>query len=245
MNFLVTNDDGINAIGIKILANALKKYGNVYVVAPDNHMSGASHSFKLTPISLVPTEILDGVIAYHSSGTPVDCVRIANAVLDVKFDIVFSGINNGLNVGTDILYSGTVGAAREAVVEGIAGVAISTDFDSFNIVEKELDDILKLIINNKLYSKDYVLNVNFPTKEHNKSLGILPSIQGVKTYETRFIKGENNIYSQNDAGIFLDTNEESDVFITKGGYISITPLKVLQTEEKVYIKLKNHLKSSS
>lgn len=242
MNFLVTNDDGINAKGIEILAKALKKYGNVYVVAPDKHMSGASHSFNLGPLSFVKSDLFKEIDAYHSSGTPVDCVRIGNALLNVTFDIVFSGINNGLNVGTDILYSGTVGAAREAVVEGIPGIAISTDFDSFDITHKELEFVLDKIIKEKLYSKNYVLNVNFPTKEHKVSKGIKASIQGLKIYETNFVKNDNDIYNQEDAGLYLDTNPKTDVYLTKLGYISLTPLKVLQTEEEEYNKLKDIIK---
>lgn len=242
MNFLVTNDDGINAIGIKILANALKKYGNVYVVAPDKHMSGASHSFKLSSISFVKADNFEDINAYHSSGTPVDCVRIGNALLNIDFDIVFSGINNGLNVGTDILCSGTVGAAREAVVEGIPGVAISTDFDSFDIVKTQLDALIKTIIYEKLYSKNYVLNVNFPTKEHKNIKGIKASIQGIKSYSTKFVHTNNDIYNQEDAGLYLDTNPKTDVYLTKNGYISITPLKVIQTDEEEYNKLKDLIK---
>lgn len=230
MNILVTNDDGIDAIGIKILASKLKKYGNVYVVAPNKHMSGASHSFMLSPISCVPAKFDDEIMAFHSSGTPVDCVRIGNALIDVNFDVAFSGVNSGLNVGTDILYSGTVGAAREALIEGIPSVAISTDFDSFEIVNSELDDVLRLIFENKLYSKNYVLNINFPTKEHKNSQGVKAAIQGIKVFKTKFNIDIDNVYKQEDQECILDNNSLTDVYLTKNGFISLTPLKIEQTD---------------
>ena len=152
MNILVVNDDGIKAIGIKILATALLKHGNVYVVAPDRPRSAASHKVILhKPLSFEAVDEIDGAICYKTSGMPADCVRLATGILDVKFDLVFSGVNNGLNIGTDIIYSGTVAAAREANIEYIPAVAISTDFDSFDIVEKELDSVLELVFNKKLY----------------------------------------------------------------------------------------------
>ncbi len=102
---------------------------------------------------------------------PADCTRLSLSLLNTDFDIVFSGINNGLNVGTDIIYSGTVSAAREAKISGLPAVAISTDFDAFSIVDQELDALLEYIFSNQLYSKDYILNVNFPTKEFTSSKG--------------------------------------------------------------------------
>lgn len=153
MNILVANDDGINEVGIAILAKALMKYGDVYVCAPDSGRSAASHSIKLLkPMTFEPVNLIEGVKAYQTSGTPADCIRIANSVLNVKFDIVFSGINNGLNLGTDIIYSGTVAAAREAHIAYIPSVAISVDRDSFDIAKNEIDNLLSIIFNKKLYT---------------------------------------------------------------------------------------------
>ena len=139
LNILVVNDDGIKGRGIHILASRLKKYGNVYVVSPDRGRSAASHKVILhKPLTFEKVDVIEGANCYQTSGMPADCVRLANIILDVDFDLVFSGVNDGLNLGTDIIYSGTCAGAREGVIEGIPGVAVSTDFKSFDIVEKEL-----------------------------------------------------------------------------------------------------------
>ena len=239
MNILVVNDDGIEAIGIEILASALKKYGNVYVVSPDRPRSAASHSIVLhRPIEMVEVKKWEGIVSYKISGVPCDCVRIATGVLDTKFDIVFSGVNNGLNLGTDIIYSGTCAGAREALIEGIPGVAISTDVNQFEIVLNELDSLLKLIFCRKLYSKDYMLNVNFPVKGFNKSKGIKVCRMGDKIFTTCFKKVSENSYLDISYPHILDKNIETDVYQADLGYITLVPVEIDQTHNEAFSKLK-------
>jgi 5'-nucleotidase len=238
MNILVTNDDGIDAIGINLLATRLRKYGNVYIVAPDKAMSGASHSFHFGELTMIEIDKISGVKCYHCNGSPVDCVRIAVSAIPVVFDVVFSGVNNGLNVGTDVLYSGTVGAAREAVIEGIPGVAISTDYDSFEIVNNELDRTLAYIFKNELYSKNYVLNVNYPISGYQKSNGTAFAKQGKKIFKTLFTHIKDGIYFQSDDSIYKDTDKTTDVAKVEDGYITFTPLKIDQTSYEALEEMK-------
>ena len=121
MNILVVNDDGIHSHGIKILANELKKYGQVYVVAPHKEQSGAGHSITIhDPMRLhARDDFMEGVKAWSLEGKPADCVKFALYGLNLDIDLVVSGMNNGPNMGTDIIYSGTLAGASEAIICGI------------------------------------------------------------------------------------------------------------------------------
>ncbi len=239
MNILVVNDDGIQAIGIKLLAEGLKKYGTVYVVAPDRGRSAASHSVILNkPLLFEEVNQIEGVKCYQTSGMPADCVRLANIILGVKFDVVVSGVNDGLNLGTDIIYSGTCAGAREGVIEGVPGIAISTDFKSFEIVEKELDMVLELVFNNKLYSKEYLLNINFPISQYNESKGIRVARQGDKIFTSIFTEIEPNTYSVLNEEEIHDKNPDTDVYLADMGYITLVPVQIDQTSYSHINKLK-------
>ena len=127
MKILITNDDGINAPGIRLLAAWAKKLGEVTVVAPKVEQSAMSHAIDfVNPQEIKRVEFIDGVTAYSMSSTPADCVRFGVLGLQDKFDLVLSGINYGVNVGQDIVYSGTVAAVFEAARLGIKGIAFST-----------------------------------------------------------------------------------------------------------------------
>lgn len=231
MNILVVNDDGIFAEGIHILANKLKPYGTVYVCAPNQGRSASSHCIILhDSLTFEFEKEEDGIYWYKTSGMPADCVRLAFDLLNIQFDVVFSGVNNGLNIGTDIIYSGTVSAAREAMLEGCPAVAISTDFDSFSIVKEELDQVLEFIFKNKLYHASYVLNVNFPTSIYSHSIGYQFAKQGKKIYRTKFILNEDGTYKNVDKDIYTDDDPNTDVNLSTKGYITFVPLMVEQTD---------------
>ncbi|HEY6985182.1 MAG TPA: 5'/3'-nucleotidase SurE, partial [Rhodanobacteraceae bacterium] len=123
MRVLVSNDDGVDAPGIRVLAQRLAAVGDVTVVAPDRDRSGASNSLTLdAPIRV--TRLDDG--RYRVAGTPTDCVHLAlSGLLDHEPDIVVSGINNSANLGDDVIYSGTVSAAMEGRFLGFPAIAIS------------------------------------------------------------------------------------------------------------------------
>lgn len=223
MRILLVNDDGIDAIGIKLLENSLKKYGDVIVVAPDKGMSAMSHAIQIkAPIRV---NALDDS-HYAISSTPVDCVRLGVDLFG-PFDYVFSGINNGLNLGTDILYSGTTNAAIEGTILGIPSVAISTDINAFDIVNNEIDDVINQIFSKKLYDKDYALNINFPIKDYSKSLGLKYTVQGMKDFKTHFIQTKDGYVACKEE-IKFDQNGFTDVFQANLGYITYTYVNKFQ-----------------
>src|SRR5574344_2604799 len=128
MKILLTNDDGIEGKGMQALALALSAYAEVYVLAPDEDNSGVSHRITMDkPLRITPHD--DDI--YSCSGAPVDCVITAlrSDLFGVSFDAVFAGINRGANMGTDVVYSGTAAAARQAVLYGVPGIAVSLDSD--------------------------------------------------------------------------------------------------------------------
>ena len=231
MNILVVNDDGVDAVGIHKLALALKKYGNVVVCAPDTGRSAASHSIVIQgSLTFKYVGDQDYIEWYKTSGMPADCVRMAIKLTGLDFDVVFSGVNDGLNLGTDIIYSGTVSAAREAHIQGIPAVAISTDYGAFSIVDHELESLLELIFEKRLYSRDYVLNINFPEGKFAKSLGYRFCRQGIKIFNTGFKEIEDEAYLNDESIITYDENQDTDVYLASKGYITLVPLQVEQTK---------------
>lgn len=173
---LITNDDGIDANGIIRLAAAAVKYGDVWVVAPESQRSAASHSITLRGYIDVYEHSfpVEGVKAYAISGTPADCVRLGVLnIMPEKPDIVLSGINFGYNAGSDVQYSATIGAAMEAVFQGIPAVAFSEGTnDDYIITDMYLDAILSEVIDTP-YTPGKIVNVNFPTCKSEEFKGIL------------------------------------------------------------------------
>ncbi len=173
---LITNDDGIYAPGILRLAEAAKKYGSVWVIAPAHQRSAASHSITLhCPIDVIPCDIgIEGVKAFSCSGTPGDCVRVGSlSVLPSLPDVVLSGINYGYNVATDIQYSATVGAAFEAEFLGYRAIALSErDCECHEVTDAYLDLVLEKLIDAPL-EKGKIWNVNFPGCPLSECTGIL------------------------------------------------------------------------
>ena len=176
MKILVVNDDGIGAEGIRRLAEMAMQLGEVWVVAPKNQCSAMSHRITVFGEIEVETEEfpVKGVHAYRISGTPADCVKIGiEYLLPDKPDVVFSGINNGYNVGLDILYSGTVGAAMEALINEVPAIAFSSDMNgNYDVVEEYLLPITKELLERNI-SRNEIWNVNFPGCSLTDLKGIL------------------------------------------------------------------------
>lgn len=162
---LITNDDGIQSDGIIRLAKAAQAFGEVWVVAPDDQRSAASHSVTLhSSISVQSVSFpVPGVHAYSCDGTPADCVRLG--VLNLvpgRPDVVFSGINKGYNVAADLQYSATVGAALEAVYQKVPAIAFSEDFESSHeVADQYLPRLIPELMQKPLGEKQ-IWNVNFP-----------------------------------------------------------------------------------
>lgn len=170
MNILITNDDGIDAQGISVLAQAAADFGDVTVVAPVEQCSAMSHRITLSRRMRIEKRGMDipHVTAYALDGTPADCVKAAlDAILQGKPDVVLSGINHGYNVGFDVAYSGTVGAAMEAVMSGIPAIALSqNDVGSFDVARQYLHRILEELLPTAPSDRE-IWNVNFPTEHCN------------------------------------------------------------------------------
>ena len=172
----ITNDDGIGASGIIRLAKAAQAYGEIWVVAPDVQKSGASHSINLhSSIMVRETEFpVAGVKAFAVSGSPADCVRVGVLnILPEKPDRILSGINFGYNAGTDVMYSGTIGAAMEAMFQGVPAIAFSEGTnDGYIITDLYLEQILQEVMDMDI-GQDEILNINFPTCRPEELKGIL------------------------------------------------------------------------
>lgn len=176
MRILVTNDDGFDAIGLKLLVKVAKKFGEVTVVSPESQCSAMSHRITIFDELIVKEQNIgiDDVKVYSVSGTPADCVRVAvSYVYDELPDIVFSGINNGYNTGYDIAYSGTIGAAMEALMHGIPAIAFSVENENrLGTTEVYIEDIMAELIAKKL-PRNTIWNVNFPGIPAEECKGIL------------------------------------------------------------------------
>ena len=239
MRILITNDDGINSKLLKILANALKNYADeILVVAPTVEMSATSHKLTLREGMevLKYADVIEGIPSYSVNGTPADCVKIGLNLLDFKPDYIFSGINNGYNVGNDILYSGTVSAAMEASLCGYKGIAISFCKDDIRATI-HLENVLDYIFESEILQEAEVLNVNIP---HN-SKDIRVTHQGVFPFETKYIEKEKHTYYADAKCIGLEVENTiySDVYNVYNGYTSITPLTVNRCDNKIFEKYKH------
>lgn len=177
MNLLIVNDDSIHSPGLTSLARAAAVFGDVWIVAPAQQCSAMSQKLTIRGALSVerkkgfPVPVKD---AYQVDGTPADCVKAAiQQILEVKPDFVLSGINNGYNVGYEIAYSGTVGAAFEAVLNGIPAIAFSCGSDAFlSVAEHFLGEILERFLASSQTDKK-IWNVNFPSVEVGEVKGVL------------------------------------------------------------------------
>ncbi len=195
MKLLISNDDGVFAAGIRALANTLSAAGHeITVVCPDRERSATGHGLTLhDPIRAeqVDSIFVESVTAWACSGTPADCVKLAlGALLKTPPDLVLSGINHGPNLGTDVLYSGTVSAAMEGVIEGIPSIAFSLASFSAQEFQPAANVARSLVasLDHQTLPKATLLNINIPAVEESAMKGILLTRQGVRRYVDLFEK---------------------------------------------------------
>ncbi|HEY9827837.1 MAG TPA: 5'/3'-nucleotidase SurE, partial [Stenomitos sp.] len=195
MNILVGNDDGIFAPGIRTLANTLAAAGHcVTVVCPDRERSATGHGLTIDkPLRAEPREDIfaAGVQAWACSGTPADCIKLAlEALLDTPPNLLVSGVNQGANLGTDVLYSGTVSAAMEGVIAGVSSIAISlTSFAAKNF-QPAADCAAMLVeqLGHTPFAEPLLLNVNVPALPWEAITGMKITRQGLRRYHNLFEK---------------------------------------------------------
>lgn len=244
MKILICNDDGINSIGIKRLAEKLSLKHEVLVIAPDSNRSACSHSLSIFKEISIKKLDEDRYTAYSISGTPADCVKIAMLKFPFfKPDVVLSGINDKHNLGSDTMYSGTLAIAIESSFFG----NVSFAFSAFTLNEKKLDiycEYVEKIVTHllPLSNKGDVWNVNFP---ENDIKGIKITPLGKQIYTDRYEESNGNIML---VGELVDHDEnpiDCDVEWVKKGYISITPILFNKTDYKKVKKTKRLCKKLS
>ena len=232
MRILITNDDGINAPGIRMLAEWAKTVGEVTVVAPKVEQSGMSHAIQFVePIEIKQVPFMDGVEAWQMDSTPADCVRFGIVGLGREYDLVLSGINRGVNVGVDLVYSGTVAAIFEAARLGHRGIAFSTFPDSQEFAKDYFGDVYKFITDRGLFEKNLIYNVNIPDEVKGMHL----TYQGSPYFSDFFKKAEGDMYIQVGSRIedVCPDDIKRDTVAIHKGYISVTPLLALRTNMSV------------
>lgn len=250
MNILISNDDGVLAPGIQALKQALKNCGRVIVVAPDSERSGFSSALTLDrPLKLTQIE----TDVWSVNGTPADCVYVAlNGALDLKFDLVISGINSGANLGDDVFYSGTVGAALEgralkhpALAISLAGSKVRAyqSISDYAVAAEWVRDFIEHELKNM--PENCILNINIP--DMNVKQGIKYTYQGQKQL-VEPVKNFTDPRGREVSWIGLsghekkktDANSEmymSDFAAVEKGYISITPLQINLTHYQLLNQL--------
>lgn len=244
---LVTNDDGINAPGIRALIAVMAEIGEVIVVAPDSPQSAMGHA-----ITINNTLYLDKVSSenspiteYSCSGTPVDCVKLAvNEILKKKPDLCVSGINHGSNSSINVIYSGTMSAAVEAGIEGIPAIGFSLlDYDwnaDFEQIKPYIKKIALEVLEKKL-SDGTVLNVNFPKLKFEEIKGIKICRQAKAIWMEKFDKRKTpfgkDYYWLSGEFVNQDKGEDTDEWALSNSYISIVPVQFDLTAHHVIAQL--------
>ncbi|NCD33890.1 MAG: 5'/3'-nucleotidase SurE [Spartobacteria bacterium] len=246
MNILISNDDGIYSPGIETLYQAASKFGQVFVVAPDSERSATGHGITISdPIKAKPVK-LPLFSGYATSGTPADCVKLAcGGLLDIRPDLVLSGINLGANTGVSVAYSGTVSAAAEAAIQGIPGIAFSLCTFA-NPLWKTAGSIVEEFITRYLKTKNdwptnTLINVNIPNTTKIKGFKTVPIARS--RFEQLFHKRKDprgNTYFWMDGKIqSLDSREENDLWAVDNGYVSVSPVAFAATRSELLPSLKN------
>jgi 5'-nucleotidase len=243
---LITNDDDITSPGIKALVDAVKHLGRVVVVAPDKPQSGMGHAITIgSPLRMRKMDMFEDVENWTTSGTPVDCVKLAvDKVLHRKPDICLSGINHGANHSINVLYSGTMSAAMEAAIENIPSIGFSMMDYSY---DADLTDAKKIItklvegIIGKKQEKHFLLNVNIPSGK----------IKGMKVCKQAYAKYEEDFIERVDphkkkyywlTGLFknFDKSKDTDVWALAHNYVSVVPVQFDLTNYTLKAKLEKN-----
>jgi 5'-nucleotidase len=232
MRILISNDDGIYSPGLSALAEVAAKLGDVRVVAPDVEQSSSGHAITASrPLSYKRTRI-GNFEAYRVNGTPADCVALGAYHWD-KVDVVLSGINLGSNLGNSMWHSGTLAAAKQAVLLGLRGIALSLeitrDEPNFDILKPHVERVLRLLLEDNQLT---LVNVNFPDEPPN---GLRWTRQSVRHYDGKVVPGEDPLGRKHFWFSIItieQTEEGTDRWAVDQGYVSMTPLRLDLTNEK-------------
>ena len=251
---LITNDDDITAKGIRSLVEAVRGLGKVVVVAPDKPQSGMGHAITIgSPLRMNKMEIFKDmdVEAWQTSGTPVDCVKLAvDKILHRKPDICLSGINHGANHSINVIYSGTMSAAMEASIEGIPSIGFSLldySYDAdFTAAKQVVHTIVTQVLAMKKKDKHLLLNVNIPALPSKKIKGIKICKQAYAKYEEDFSERLDphgkKYYWLTGAFKNFDKAKDTDVWALEHNFVSVVPVQFDLTNYALKTQLeKNNL----
>lgn len=259
LHILITNDDGIYAEGIKYLSQELAIDKSIYrlsVIAPDRERSAVGHAITMhKPLRVEPVTFMDNpeLTGWSVNGTPSDCVKLAvEAILDEKPDLVISGINRGSNLGTDVLYSGTVSAAVEGLIMDIPSIAVSLtgkgDREDYLYSARFICQLIPVLVESAI-KPSTLINVNVPvdTKSVN---GVRVTSLGSRRYCNTFEKriDPRGSYYYWMAGELVDDDpeeEDSDTKAIRDNYISVTPIHFQLTDREVMSELNELISSIS
>lgn len=243
MRILLTNDDGVNAMGLKVLERIAREFSDdIWIVAPTEEQSGAGHSLTLT----VPLRLRKlGERRFCVSGTPTDAVMMAIAWImkDARPDLILSGVNRGANLGEDVSYSGTVSAAMEGALAGIPSIALSQSYATegmgdtvpFAAAEAWADEVLRPLVATALEPRTLV-NVNFPALPPGDVRGVRIVRQGLRDYGRLRIDRRTDPRGYNYYWFGLrpmphTSGHATDLEAIADGYVSVTPLHLDHTHE--------------
>jgi 5'-nucleotidase len=248
-HLLLTNDDGVTAPGLLALAQALRAIAEVTVFAPDRNWSASGHQKTLhRPLKVNRVTLADGTPALSTDGAPADCVALAlMGVVEKPVDLVVSGINPWPNLSLDMLYSGTVSAAVEAVINGVPGIAVSTNHPEQHEAERDYRtaaavacQIAARALANG-HARDLLLNVNVPHLPAAELRGWQITRQGTRIYQDELLTNRDP-YGRPYywiGGKFPDGVNEpgTDIGALRAGYVSITPLQLDRTHHAARAQL--------
>lgn len=237
MKILVTNDDGIYSPGLMCLAKAAAHYGEVIVMAPDVEQSSMGQAITSgKPITYKKSPIhFEGIEAYRVSGTPADCVALGMH-LHENIDLVLSGINIGANLGNSAWHSGTLSAARQAVLFGVRGIALSVSVGDGEPEFESLKPFVKAALAETVHEKDQkLLNINFPRNPEGE---IIWTCQSVRHYDGKVIANKDPMGRQHYWFTVIpieNVEKGSDRWAVRQGKTSITPM-ILDLTDKAYLE---------
>ncbi len=245
-HILITNDDGIDAIGLKFLYEALTDIAEISIAAPDRERSGAGLGITFaTPLLCEEVKWAGKASAWKISGTPADCVRLAvSQILKSPPDLIVSGINQGSNAGRNVLYSGTIGGVIEGVLRNIPGIAFSFSdpfCNAFEHVKQYIPSIVEHLFEHP-FPNGTLLNVNFPVHPEKEIKGYKLARQGrsywTETPEKEIHESGEVRYWMNGALQQHDEHVESDIHLLEKGFITAVPIHVSELTDLLH--LENH-----
>ena len=247
MKILVSNDDGIEAPGIQVLADAMREIGEVTVVAPLKEQSGVGHGITMhMPLRVIKYNKDGKFFGYAVNGTPADCVKMGvRNIMKEPPDLVVSGINRGSNTAINIIYSGTVSAAREGAIMDIPSMAVS--LTSHTGTDFKYAGKVACMLAKKMIRKDLplgtLLNVNVPDLPEDQIIGIRLTRQGKSKwddiYEKRVDPNGSNYYWLTGNLMEADIEIEADQGAVKNNYVSISPIHFDLTDYAAFENMKN------